>query len=183
VQAQAEPEPVIRGELPPLIAEALAALDQHSWRIPHRDRIAVVDFTLPSREPRMHLVDVASGQVERSWLVAHGSGSDPKATGMVQSFSGQPGSYATSRGAYLTANTYVGEHGLSRRLIGLDPDNYWAMDRAIVIHGADYVSHTMARQQGRIGRSQGCFAFAPEEVVEVMQELGEGRMIYAGKLS
>ena len=181
VQAQAEPEPV-RAALPPLIAEALAALDTHSWRVPNRDRIGVVDFTLPSSQPRFQLVDVASGQIERSWLVAHGSGSDPSATGMLHRFSNAPGSNASSRGAYLTANAYVGKHGHSRRLIGLDPTNDLALDRAIVIHGADYVSPAMAASQGRIGRSQGCFAFEPGEVATVMAQLGEGRMIYAGKL-
>lgn len=182
VQAEAEPEPDPRAALPPLIAEALAALDTHSWRIAHRDRIGVVDFTLPSREPRFHLVDVASGAIERSWLVAHGSGSDPSATGMLHRFSNAPGSNASSRGAYLTANAYVGKHGRSRRLIGLDPTNDLALERAIVIHGADYVSPAMAASRGRIGRSQGCFAFERGEVAAVMEQLGEGRLIYASRL-
>ena len=180
VVAEAEPAPL---DVPPLIAEALASLQAHSSEVPMHDKIGVIDFSLPSRQPRFFLVDVATGHVERSWLVSHGKGSDPNATGMVQRFSNQPGSNASSRGAYLTANTYVGEHGLSRRLIGLDADNNMAMDRAIVIHGADYVSETMAERQGRIGRSQGCFAFAPNEVRQVMEMLGEGRMIYAGKLT
>src|SRR6187200_2991732 len=113
--AEAAAEPVVRSELPPLVAEALAALDAHSWRIPNRDRIGVVDFTLPSSEPRFHLVDVASGRIERSWLVAHGSGSDPRATGMLHRFSNAPGSNASSQGAYLTTNAYVGKHGRSQR--------------------------------------------------------------------
>lgn len=180
VQAAAAPEPV--AALPPLVAEALAALETHSWRIPNRDRIGVVDFTLPSSQPRFHLVDVASGAIERSWLVAHGSGSDPSATGMLHRFSNLPGSNASSRGAYLTANAYVGKHGRSRRLIGLDPSNDLALDRAIVIHGADYVSPALIASQGRIGRSQGCFAFEQGEVATVMERLGEGRMIYASRL-
>jgi hypothetical protein len=175
---EAAPAPL---DVPPLIAEALAALEAHGAQVPLHDKIGVIDFSLPSSQPRFFLVDVATGHVEHSWLVAHGKGSDPNGTGMVQSFSNQPGSYATSRGAFLTANAYVGEHGLSRRLIGLDADNYTAMDRAIVIHGADYVSEEMAERQGRIGRSQGCFAFEPSQVGEVMEMLGEGRMIYAGK--
>ena len=180
VPAAAAPEPVVA--LPPLVAEALAALETHSWRIPNRDRIGVVDFTLPSSQPRFHLVDVASGAIERSWLVAHGSGSDPSATGMLHRFSNQPGSNASSRGAYLTTNAYVGKHGRSRRLIGLDPSNDLALDRAIVIHGADYVSPALIASQGRIGRSQGCFAFEQGEVATVMERLGEGRMIYASRL-
>jgi hypothetical protein len=180
--ARAGPEPVRQADLPPLVAEALVALEVHSSRIQHRDRIGLVDFTLPSREPRFHLVDVASGRIERSWLVAHGSGSDPAATGNLQRFSNVPGSNATSRGAYLTANPYYGQHGRSQRLVGLDPTNDLALDRAIVIHGAGYVDPALIASQGRIGRSQGCFAFETGAVAEVMARLGEGRMIYAGRI-
>lgn len=183
VQAVAEPTTPARADLPPLVTEALAALDLHSWRVPNRDRIGVVDFTLPSSAPRFHLVDVASGQIQRSWLVAHGSGSDPSATGMLQHFSNEPGSNASSRGAYLTSNQYFGKHGRSQRLIGLDPTNNLALDRAIVIHGAAYVDRAMIAARGRIGRSQGCFAFEPAEVATVMDLLGEGRLIYASKLA
>ena len=182
-QVAAEVRPPFRADLPPLLAEALAALSTHAWRIPNRDRMGLVDFTLPSSEPRLHLVDVASARIERSWLVAHGSGSDPSATGMLQHFSNEPGSNASSRGAYLTANPYFGKHGRSQRLIGLDPSNDLALDRAIVIHGADYVDRAMIAARGRIGRSQGCFAVERGEVATVMELLGEGRMIYAGKLA
>lgn len=181
VHASPVPDVLPSAEVQPLIAEALAALDDHSARVLHRDRIAVVDFSLPSSEPRFHIVDVATGRVERSWLVAHGSGSDPAGTGMVQSFSNTLGSNATSRGAYVTAQPYVGKYGRSQRLIGLEPDNNMAMDRAIVIHGAPYVDPDLIPRQGRIGRSQGCFAFELGEVGTVMEMLGEGRMIYAGK--
>ena len=177
VAEAAAPQP----ELPPLIAEALAALSEHSAQVVHQDRIGVVDFSLPSSEPRFHIVDVSTGQIDHSWLVAHGSGSDPAGTGRLQSFSNEPGSHATSRGAYLTANPYYGKYGRSQRLIGLDPDNDMAMDRAIVIHGAPYVDPALIPQQGRIGRSQGCFAFELDAVGDVMELLGEGRMIYAGK--
>lgn len=175
--------PVAAADRSPLLDEALSALDRHSHRIVQRDRIGLVDFDVHSREPRFHLVDVAGGRIERSWLVAHGSGSDPSATGMLQRFSNQPGSNASSRGAYLTANTYYGKHGLSRRMIGLDPENDQALDRAIVIHGATYVDPALIATQGRIGRSQGCFAVERGEIAEVLERLGEGRMIYAGKLA
>jgi len=180
----AEPETLVEVappplDVPPLIAEALAALEAHAGQVRHHDKIAVVDFSLPSREPRFHVVDVATGKIERSWLVAHGSGSDPDGTGTVQRFSNQPGSNASSRGAYVTAETYVGQHGRSQRLVGLDADNDMAFNRAIVIHGADYVDPALIARQGRIGRSQGCFAFEESEVAEVMALLGEGRLIYA----
>ena len=170
-----------RAEVPPIVAEALAALESHAAAMPHHDKIAVVDFSLPSSEPRFHIDDVATGRIEHSWLVAHGSGSDPAGTGLLQKFSGEPNSNATSRGTYVTANVYYGKYGRSQRLIGLDADNYTAMDRAIVIHGAPYVDPSLIARQGRIGRSQGCFAFELGKVGEVMAELGEGRMIYAGK--
>lgn len=172
-----------RRELPPLIAEAMAALEAHVGQVPYRDRIGVVDFSLPSSEPRFHLVDAGSGRIERSWLVAHGSGSDPAATGMLRRFSNEPGSNASSRGSYLTSNAYVGQHGRSRRLIGLDPTNDRALERAIVIHGAWYVDPAMVATLGRIGRSQGCLAVEQGEIAAVMDSLGEGRLIHAGKLA
>jgi len=166
---------------PPLLAEALAALDRHSAYVFDRSRIGLVDFGVPSREPRFHLVDVAGGRIERSWLVAHGNGSDPSATGMLQRFSNEPGSNASSQGAYVTSTTYYGKHGISQRMIGLDTTNDMALDRAIVIHGASYVDPSLIASQGRIGRSQGCFAVEPGEIAAVMAALGEGRMIYAGR--
>ena len=174
------PPVVAASERPPLLAEALAALDSHG--IAARDRLVLADFSLASSEPRFHLVDVAGGAIQRSWLVAHGSGSDPAHTGVLQSFSNEPGSNATSRGAYLTANPYYGKYGRSQRLIGLDPDNSMALDRAIVLHGAPYVDPALIAAQGRLGRSQGCFAVELAEIAPVMDFLGEGRLIYAGKL-
>ncbi len=181
--AQPAPLPAVaaQAEQPALLTEALAALDRH--RIAARDRLALVDFSLASREPRFHLVDVAGGRIEQSWLVAHGSGSDPAHTGLVQLFSNMPGSNASSNGAFLTAEHYVGQHGRSQRLIGLDPSNDRAFERAIVIHGAAYVDPALIEAQGRIGRSQGCFAFEQGEVASVMELLGQGRLIYAGKLA
>ena len=166
-----------------LLDHARAALDTHARMVVHRDRIALADFTLASSEARFQIVDLVGGRVERSYLVAHGSGSDPGATGMLQLFSNEPGSHATSRGAYLTAGTYIGKYGRSQRLIGLDADNSLALDRAIVVHGAPYVDPDLIDSQGRIGRSQGCFAVELAKVAEVMDLLGEGRMIYAGKMA
>jgi hypothetical protein len=185
--AAAPPPPVslpavaAQAERPLLLAQAFAALDTHG--IAARDRLAVVDFSLPSSEPRFHLVDVAGGRIEQSWLVAHGSGSDPAHTGLLQLFSNVPGSNASSNGAFVTADPYVGQHGRSQRLIGLEPTNDMAMSRAIVIHGAAYVDPALIRAQGRIGRSQGCFALEQGEVARVMERLGEGRLIYAGKFA
>jgi hypothetical protein len=177
------PEAVAAAQVegPPLFAEAIEAMQRHAAYLTHTDRIGLVNFSVASREPRFQIVDVATGEVQGTWLVAHGSGSDPRATGMLQRFSNEPGSNATSRGAFLTADMYQGKHGSSRRLVGLDAENNMALDRAIVIHGAAYVHPSLIASQGRIGRSQGCFAFEQAEVGKVMELLGEGRMIYAGQ--
>jgi hypothetical protein len=166
---------------PALLQEALAAMDSRAAYIGRRDKIGLVDFALPSRERRFSLIDVEGGRVEHMWLVAHGKGSDLENTGYVQRFSNDPGSNASSRGAYVTATPYYGKHGHSQRLVGLDSENNMALERAIVIHGASYVDPTMADERGRIGRSFGCFAVEDCQVAPVMQALGEGRLLYAGK--
>lgn len=171
--------PVLVDE-PLLLRRARAALDQHSGWVPNRDRIALVDFSLPSREARMQLLNLESGKVEQTWLVAHGRGSDPANSGFARRFSNVPSSNASSLGAFLTANDYYGAHGHSRRVIGMDPENNRAWDRAIVIHAAPYVDSSMARNQGRIGRSLGCFAVEPSAIGEVLERLGPGRLLFAG---
>ena len=169
------------GVQPDLLQRAMAALDRHRFRVAKRDLIGIVDFSSHSRLPRFHLVDISNGRIDTSLLVAHGSGSDPVNSGFVQRFSNRHGSNASSNGAFLTGDTYVGRHGRSRRLIGLDPDNSEAWSRAIVIHGAHYVDSGMAEAQGRIGRSQGCFAFSYRDIDEVLRRIGPGHMIYASK--
>jgi hypothetical protein len=165
---------------PRLFPRAMAALEAHGGRVIHRDIVGIVDFAEASRVPRFHLVDLAGGNVT-THLVAHGSGSDPDRSGWVQRLSNQPDSNASSRGAFLTSEAYIGKHGRSRRLEGLDPDNSMAESRGIVIHAASYVSQAMASEQGRIGRSQGCFAVADGVIGEVLDRLGPGRLILAWK--
>ena len=166
-------------DAPPILAEALAALDRHGANIAHRDVMGIADYSLHSREMRFHLVDIAGGRIRDSYLVSHGRGSDPANSGFVQRFSNLPGSNASSRGSFVTGEEYVGKHGRSRRLHGLDEDNDLAFDRAIVIHGASYVDRDMARHQGRVGRSLGCFAFETCEIDRVLAQLGPGRLLYS----
>jgi hypothetical protein len=166
---------------PPLLDKALAALDTHGGRIAQRDIVGLVDFSAHSSKRRFQLVDVASGEIAATYLVAHGRGSDPGHTGYVKEFSNVPGSNASSRGAYLVSNTYYGKYGRSRRLVGLGPDNDLALDRAIVLHGASYVSPHLVDVQGRIGRSLGCFSVAEGRIQEVLDRLGEGRLLYADR--
>jgi L,D-transpeptidase catalytic domain len=163
-----------------LMARARQALARHGARIVHRDVMAVADFSLASHQPRFHLIDLIGGGIT-TLLVAHGRGSDPGNTGWLEYFSNRPGSNASSSGSFLIGEAYAGKHGRSRKLIGLDPDNDAAERRAIVIHSAGYVSHEMAHDQGRIGRSQGCFAVSESDLAQVMARLGPGRLLYAGK--
>ena len=163
-----------------LLDRAKAALDRHGSRIPARNTIGLVDFGAPSRTPRFHIVDLANGRSE-TFLVAHGRGSDPAHSGWLERFSNQPGSAASSAGAYLTGETYEGKHGHSRRLIGLDPENSNAEARAIVIHSAWYVGEDMVRETGKLGRSEGCLAVAPSDLGVVLARLAPGSLIYAGK--
>jgi len=169
------------GEAPALLPQAMAALNSHAGAIAHRDLIGIVNFAAHSRLPRLQLVDPEGGRILASLLVAHGNGSDPGNSGWPQRFSNRPGSNASSRGAFVTGQTYVGKHGRSRKLIGLDPENNLAEPRAIVIHGASYVSQAMASEQGRVGRSQGCFAVAQSDIAQLLERLGQGRMLYAWK--
>lgn len=136
---------VAAGLDPYLVGGASLALARHESAIWSRDVIGIADFGVPSSVPRFHLVGLLSGTVT-SLLVTHGRGSDPDHTGTLQSFSNLPGSLATSEGAYLTGELYQGIHGTSRRLIGLDPTNNNAMDRAIVIHSAPYAEAAMIPQ-------------------------------------
>ena len=165
---------------PSLLRRALDALEQHHDSISYRDIIGVADFSLPSRAPRFHLVNLTDSSV-RSHLVAHGRGSDPAHTGWLERFSNEPRSNATSAGAYRTGSPYLGAHGRSMRLEGLDPTNSNALSRAIVVHGAWYVNEEMVGHSGVLGRSQGCFAVADSSLPVIMARLGPGRLIYADK--
>lgn len=157
----------------------LGALDRHADRITDHRRMGIADFRVHSGKYRFHIVDVERGKIMRSLLVSHGRGSDPQNSGYVQRFSNVEGSNASSRGSYMCGAAYVGQHGRSRRLHGLEPQNNNAYDRAIVIHGASYVDAAMASDYGRVGRSFGCFAFEKSEIASVLELLGEGQLLYA----
>lgn len=158
--------------------QQLARMDNYIWV---RDVVGLADFSMPSSEQRFFIVNMESGDVRR-YYVTHGRGSDPEHDGWLKAFSNDYGSNATSRGAYLTRNYYDGKHGLSMRLTGLEPDNNNAETRAIVVHGADYANPDLIRTMGKLGRSEGCFAFPQDKLVEVIARMGPGRMIFADRL-
>lgn len=164
-----------------ILAAAREGLQRAGSLVTHRDLVGVADFSQASKAPRFHLVDVAGGRID-TLLVAHGRGSDPGHTGFVKTFSNAPGSAATSEGCYLTGDYYVGQHGRSMRLKGLDPTNSNAESRGIVVHAAWYVSPQMASQHGVLGRSEGCLAVSEADLPGVLQRLAPGHLIVARKL-
>lgn len=172
---------VAQAPRPALLPLALAALDSHRGEVAHRDVIGIVDFAQRSEEERFQIVDVAGGRLIASHLVAHGRGSDPRNLGLVEHLSNRPGSNASCEGAFVTRELYHGRHGHALRLDGLDAANSLARERGIVIHPATYVSAEMARTQGRVGRSEGCFAVSPLAVGEVLARLAPGRLLFACK--
>ncbi|MDP3908635.1 murein L,D-transpeptidase catalytic domain family protein [Novosphingobium sp.] len=165
--------------MPTLLARARSALLTHGARVPYRDRIGLVDFSAASGVPRFQIVDIGNGRVLADLLVAHGRGSDPANTGVLQRFSNRPGSNASSGGSFVIGDTYIGKYGRSRRVLGLEPQNDQALARAIVIHSADYVSEGMARSSGRVGRSLGCFTVSHDDIGDVLALLGPGRLLLA----
>lgn len=160
---------------------AMRERDRAGAKLWRRDIVGVADFARPSSLPRFHFANLENGTV-RSFLVAHGKGSDPEHDGWLKTFSNTQGSEATSRGAYLTCEWYNGKYGTSIRLQGLDQDNSNALDRAIVMHPARYVDPTMAHKWGKIGRSEGCFAMAPADFNEALWHLSGGRLLFADRI-
>jgi hypothetical protein len=133
--------------------------------------ITIVDFSLPSDKERLWVLDLISGKLLFHCLVAHGRNSGDL---MAETFSNTPGSFASSPGFYVTGETYVGKHGLSLILDGLETGiNDKAREREIVVHGADYVSADFIKNYGRLGRSLGCPAI-PEKLSKELIESIEG---------
>lgn len=166
---------------PRLLDRARTAWHRHAARIASKDVVGIADYSLHSSKPRFFLFVPGSGAVT-PLRVAHGRGSDPAHTGYLQRFSAQLGSAASSEGAYLAGPTYVGQHGRSRRLIGLDPENSTAEARAIVIHGAWYCEPGVLQQTGKLGRSEGCFAFSQTDVEQVLSRLPAGSLLYSSRI-
>ena len=167
---------------PRIVARARAAFDRHRWQVAHGDVVGIADFTKASSDPRFYLLDTNSGRVTRH-LVAHGRGSDPSHTGVLQRFSNAFGSEASSEGAYVTSDYYDGKYGRSMRVRGLDPSNSNAEARAIVVHTAWYAEPNVAASTGRLGRSEGCFALPHLSLQEALGRLGPGHFLYADRVA
>lgn len=139
--------------------------------------LTVIDFSKPSTEKRLWVFDLRSHELLFHEYVAHGRGSGANLATM---FSNVPESNQSSLGLFRTGEAYIGKHGLSLRLDGLERGiNDRARERAIVIHGADYVNASTAQAQGRLGRSLGCPAVRPEIAASLIGAVKDGGLLFA----
>jgi len=138
--------------------------------------ITIIDFSMPSNQERLWVLDLVEVKVLYHCLVSHGRNSGEI---MAENFSNKPGSYASSPGFYTTGETYFGKHGFSLRLNGIENGiNDKARERAIVIHGADYVSPEFIEKNGRLGRSLGCPAVPEELSKEIIETIKDGTCLF-----
>ncbi len=140
-------------------------------------RLAVIDYSLPSTARRLWIFDLKRQRVLLRDFVAHGRQSGEN---HATRFSNREGSHQSSLGLFRTAESYQGKHGYSLRMDGLEPGiNDRARERAIVIHSASYVDPRLVRSQGRIGRSLGCPAVRPEVGRMVVDQLKGGQFMFS----
>lgn len=143
---------------------------------PVKPILTVIDFTKSSRQKRLWVVDLKTNKLLFNTWVAHGKGTGDE---FARFFSNEPNSFKSSLGFYLTSQTYQGKHGLSLKLNGLDKNyNTNALARAVVIHGADYVSASFIKQYGRLGRSLGCPALPVKETQAIISKIKNNTCLY-----
>jgi len=139
--------------------------------------LTVIDYSRPSNQQRLWVIDLTTRELLYEELVAHGQGSGGATATM---FSNEPETHRTSLGLFKTDDTYVGSNGYSLRLDGLDEGlNDRARERAIVMHGAPYVSEAFVRANGRLGRSWGCPALRKEIARQVIDRVKGGGLVFA----
>lgn len=148
------------------------------------DVMTIVDFSKPSNEKRLYVVNMSTNQVLYNGFTSQGKGSG---TGlMATKFSDSANSKESSLGLYKTAaSTFQGKHGTSLKLIGLDSTNKYAASRAIEMHPAPYASKQFVAKNGRTGNSWGCFALDPSDSKAVFSKVSGGSLLlaYAPQLS
>ena len=142
-----------------------------------KEILTIIDYSLSSNENRLWVIDLKNNTILFQSLVAHGRNSGEE---YAHIFSNTPESYKSSLGFFETGETYFGKHGYSLRLDGLEKaQNSNARDRAIVVHGADYVSEEFINQNGRLGRSLGCFALPQDLKKEVIDLIKDKSCLFA----
>ncbi len=141
-----------------------------------KDILTICDFRLSANKYRIWVIDLTSNEVMVNDYVAHGQGSGEE---YATAFSNKNGSHQSSLGFYITGNTYTGKHGNSLYLHGMDKGyNSEAYKRAIVMHGAGYVSKDFVLGTGRLGRSWGCPALSNEISDKVINLIKDGTCLF-----
>ena len=173
-------ESVVEESHPEIPTAALRKLFRYlkENKLPNERYATIIDMDKPSDTKRMFVIDLRTGKVSK-YLVAHGSGSGRG--DMASEFSDRNRSHQTSLGIYVTGGEYDGKHGRSLKLEGKESTNDNAESRAVVLHGADYVSDEYARRNGRVGNSWGCPAVDHRYRDEIIDKIGNGSvmLIYA----
>lgn len=145
-------------------------------KLTNDDVLTIADFSLPSSQKRLFVIDLKNEKILFNTYVAHGRNSGKET---ANSFSNDPESFKSSLGFYVTKNTYTGTHGFSLRLEGEEKGiNDNAMSRAIVMHSADYVNKSLINSQGYIGRSLGCPALPKEVYKPIIQKIKDGSCLF-----
>ena len=141
-----------------------------------KDILTIIDFSLSSNEKRLWIIDLKKGKVLFNDLVAHGRNSGNE---FASKFSNVPNTNMSSLGFFVTGRTYQGKHGLSLFLNGKDQGfNHNARKRAIVMHGANYVSYDFIKKYGRLGRSFGCPSVSMEIHEDVIKTIADGSAMF-----
>lgn len=162
------------------LKRALEAYEKHKYTLTNHTTMAYIDMRLHSSKPRLFLYDLTTDRTVGQYHVAHGVGScSDNDKGYADKFSNLPNSHKSSLGGYTTGAVYVGKHGKSLRLHGLDQGvNHLAFKRAIVIHAADYVTCKFIKTNGRAGCSWGCPAICPCVRDKIIGLLQGGAFLY-----
>ncbi|MCB2376148.1 murein L,D-transpeptidase catalytic domain family protein [Hymenobacter sp. BT635] len=149
---------------------------KNDGKLSDKQLLTVVDFELPSTEKRLWVLDLETKQTVFHTLVAHGHNSGEN---VATNFSNENESNMSSLGFYVTQAEYVGKHGRSLKLNGVDEGyNDNALMRSVVMHGADYVSEEFIRQNGRLGRSLGCPALPMDQYAQIIDTVGNGTCLF-----
>ena len=147
-----------------------------SGKLNNDNMLTIADFSLPSSQKRLFVIDMGNLKVLFNTYVAHGRNSGKE---YANRFSNTPQSNMSSLGFYVTGETYYGEHGLSLRLEGEEEGiNDNAKSRAIVIHCADYVSEKMIETLGYLGRSLGCPALPKKYSKPIIETIKDGSCFF-----
>jgi hypothetical protein len=156
--------------VPESLLQQAAQLCAQDNRLHNRTIACIVDFSKPSHEKRLWIVDLARKVCLLHTWVAHGRGTGR--TAEARTFSNESGSYCSSLGLFLPKEQFSGKHGLSLRLAGLEPGiNDKAEVRGIIFHAAPYVNEYNATVAKRQGNSQGCFVVPEREIKKVIELL------------